>query len=138
MKVFVSFDYENDRNYKFLLTALAKNRNVDFTFEDVSSKEINSYNIDRIKASLTQKINQADVTVVIIGKEANKRHKDSWLIGYKNWQNFEIARSVAAGNKIIGVKLDRSYESPEELIGHCDAWAYSYTVDSITSALAKV
>ncbi|HIZ68576.1 MAG TPA: TIR domain-containing protein [Candidatus Prevotella avicola] len=138
MRVFISFDYENDRKYRYLLAALAANSNIDFTFEDTTSKEINSENVGRVKAVLTRKINESDITLVIVGKEANKLHQDAGLIGYKNWQNFEIAKSVEAGNKIVGVKLDRTYESPEELLGHCDAWAYSFELASITKALNQV
>lgn len=134
-KVFISFDYENDRDYRYLLAALSANPDIEFSFEDNTSKEINSENVDRVKAVLTRKINESDITLVIIGKEANQLHPDAELIGYKNWQNFEVAKSVEAGNKIVGVKLDWSYESPEELIGHCDAWAHSFKLSEITKAL---
>ena len=85
---------------------MAANNSIDFTFEDTTSEEINSENISRIKATLTRKINESDITLVIVGKEANKLHEDAELIGYKTWQNFEIVKSVEAGNKIVGVKLD--------------------------------
>lgn len=86
-KVFVSFDYENDRHYKRLLEAWNANDNFDFCFSDQSSHEINSNNVDRVKAALTHKINNSTHTLVIIGKEANKPHRDQNLIGYKNWIN---------------------------------------------------
>src|SRR4030042_4413138 len=112
-KVFVSFDYENDKHYKFLLEAWNKNDKFDFSFADHSSEEIDSNEIARVKAALTQKINSADVTLVIIGKDANKKHPDSDEIGYKNWINFEIARSIDAGNSLVAVKIDSTNESPE-------------------------
>ena len=78
-KIFVSFDFENDRNYKYLLEAWNGNSEFEFEFDDKSSREINSWNIATIKGALTRKINEADYTIVIVGKEANKRHKDSGL-----------------------------------------------------------
>ena len=54
-KVFVSFDFENDRNYKYLLEAWNKSEKYDFEFDDKSSREINSWNISVIKAALTKK-----------------------------------------------------------------------------------
>jgi hypothetical protein len=33
-RVFVSFDYENDKHYKFLLEAWDANKNFDFLFAD--------------------------------------------------------------------------------------------------------
>ena len=76
-KVFVSFDYTNDKHYKFLLDAWDKNKNMDFEFNDCSSDEINSDDISVIKAGLTRRINQTTYTLVIIGKAANKRHEDA-------------------------------------------------------------
>ena len=136
-KVFVSFDYENDKHYKFLLEAWNKNDQFDFTFADHSSQEIDSDEIARIKAALTRKINTADVTFVIVGKEANKKHSDSEEIGYRNWINFEIAKSIEVKNSLVAVKIDSNYESPEELLGSGASWAMSFTEDNIISALNK-
>lgn len=133
--IFISFDYENDRRYKNLLTALSENPRFTIKFNDRSSGEINSYNIPTIKGSLTKKINDADYTLVIVGQYANSRHKDSGQIGYKNWINFEVAKSKEARNKIVAVKIDRSYASPDELLGANASWAYSFSVDSIEEAI---
>lgn len=134
-KIFVSFDYEKDKNYKFLLEAWNKNNKFDLTFADHSSQEIDSDEINRVKVALTRKINSAEITLVIIGKDANKTHPDSKEIGYKNWINFEIARSVDADNSIVGVKIDKEFDSPEEIYGIGASWAMSFTEESIMKAL---
>ena len=134
-KVLISFDYENDGYYKNLLSAWDANSNFEFAFNDLTPSEINSSNISRVKAVITSNINEANYTLVIVGKYANTIHKDSREIGYKNWINFEIAKSKEKGNKIIAVKLDRSYESPEEIYGSGAAWAMSFNQDSIINAL---
>lgn len=134
-KVFVSFDYENDKHYKFLLEAWDANPDFDFYFSDLSSKEIQSWSIPTIKAALTRKINQATYTLVIVGKYANSQHKDHKEIGYKNWLNFEIAKSKENKNKLVAVKIDREYTSPDELLGAGASWAMSFTRDSILKAL---
>lgn len=54
-KVFVSFDFENDKQYKYLLEAWDANDDFDFVFSDKTPTEINSDNIGRIKAGLTAK-----------------------------------------------------------------------------------
>ena len=87
---------------------------------------------------MSQKINQADITLVIIGKHSNDLHEDSKLIGYRNWQNYEIAKSVEHGNKLVAVKIDRSYDSPEELLGQGASFAMSFTEQSITKALENI
>ena len=136
-KVFVSFDYTNDKRCKFLLEAWNENKYIDFAFDDRSAHEIKSDDIPTIKAGLTKRIKDASYTLVIIGKEANKRHPDSEEIGYKNWINFEIAQSIQYGNKLVAVKLDRTYESPEELLSVGASWAMSFTQDAIIKALNK-
>lgn len=113
--VFVSFDYTNDKNYKYLLEAWHANPKFRFTFEDGTPTEIDSNNAGRIKAALTSKIKAATHTLVIVGKHANERHWKSSLIGYKNWINFEISKSIQEGKRIAVVRLDKSYELPEEL-----------------------
>ena len=135
MKVFVSFDYEHDRLYKYTLNMWNGNDNINFSFDDKSSSEINSWNIGRIKAALTTKIKEADAVLVIVGKYANSYHKDSALIGKRNWQNWEIAKAKELGKKLIGVKLASTYTSPSELLNSGASWAYSYTKDAIIKAL---
>ena len=134
-KVFVSFDYDNDKHYKFLLEAWDANPDFDFKFSDLSSEEINSWDIPTVKGVLTTKINAATYTLVIVGKEANKKHADSEEIGYKNWLNFEIAKSKANGNKLVAVKLSSTNTSPDELLNSGASWAMSFTRDTIIKAL---
>jgi len=134
-KVIVSFDWDNDKHYKYLLEAWDANPDFVFVFNDKTPDEIDSTNIGRIKAVLTAKINSATHTLVIVGKEANKTHKHSKLIGFKNWLNFEIYQSKQNKNKIAAVKIDKSYESPEQLIGAGASWAMSFTQDAIIKAL---
>ena len=135
MRVSVSFDFDHDRQYKYTLNMWDGNNNIDFSFDDKSSSEINSWNIDRIKAALTMRIKEADAVLVIVGRYANSYHKDSAQIGKRNWQNWEIAKATELGKKLIGVKLDSSYSSPDELLGGGASWAMSFTLESITRAL---
>lgn len=136
--VFVSFDYENDRRYKYLMEAWDAHSGFEFYFSDRSSGEINSWNIPTIKAALTRKIKSARYTFVIVGKEANKLHKYWREIGHRNWINFEIYQSKLNNNKLVAIKLDARYESPEELLGSGAVWARSFTKDSILRALNSI
>ncbi len=137
-KVFVSFDFDNDKQYKYILEAWDANPNFEFEFNDATPHEIKSKDASRVKAALTNKINDAKYTLIIVGKEANKRHKDADLIGFKNWINFEVSQSKLNVNKLVGVKIDRSYDSPEELIGAGATWAMSFTEDAILKALNDI
>ena len=135
--VFVSFDYDNDKIYKYLLEAWDANPDFDFLFADKTPDAIDTNNIGRIKAVLTARINQATYTLVIVGKEANKTHKHSKLIGFKNWINFEIHQSKSNKNKIVAIKINKSSESPDELLGAGAAWAMSFERDPILKALKE-
>ena len=134
-KVFVSFDYDNDKNYKYLLNAWDANPSFDFYFSDLSSKEIKSWSIPTIKGALSAKINQATYTIVIIGRHANSWHDDYKEIGYRNWLNFEIAKSKGNENKLVAIKLNKDYTSPSELLNSGAKWAMSFTKEAIIKAL---
>lgn len=134
-EVFVSFDYDDDKNYRNLLKAWNENQNFEFYMSDLTPGEINSGDISRIKAVLTTAINKAKYTLVIVGKNANKKHPKSNEIGYKNWINFEIAKSKVNKNKLIGVKIEITNESPDELLNSGAKWAMSFTLDAILKAL---
>lgn len=136
-KVFVSFDFDNDKHYKYLLEAWDANEKFDFSFNDKSSYEINSNNVAKVKTGLTKKINEATHTLVIVGEEANKRHPNYALIGYKNWINFEVAQSKNNNNKLVAVKLNAMNESPNELLNSGASWAMSFTDEAVTNALEK-
>lgn len=137
-KVFVSFDYDHDRHYYYLLKGWDANKSFKFHFSDYTSKEIKSDNISVVKQKLSQKINEADYTLVIVGAHSNEAHPDRNLIGYRNWQNYEIAKSFEHGNKVIAVKIDRTYDSPYELLGKGVSWAYAFSEDAISRALSNV
>lgn len=54
-KVYVCFDYDRDKHYKYLMEAWDANPNFDFTFNDQSPDEIQSNDISVIKSCLTKK-----------------------------------------------------------------------------------
>ena len=136
-KVFVSFDYDHDKQYKYLLEAWDANPDFEFGFTDLTPEEIQSSDVSRIKAAITAKINQATYTLVIVGKYANSLHPKHREIGYKNWQNFEVAKSKMNRNKLVGVKIDSTNEAPEELYGAGATWASAFKQDSILNALRQ-
>lgn len=136
-KIFISFDYDHDRNYRYLLSALAKNPRSDISFDDCTPEEIQSYDISRIKSVLTRKIREATHILVIIGKHANSYHPDRIEIGERNWQWWEIKKGISEGKSFIAVKIDRSNPTPDPLYGINASWALSYTVDSILNAIDR-
>jgi hypothetical protein len=136
-KVFVSFDYEKDKKYKFMLEAWNNNPHFQFVFPDATPREIKSKNVGRVKAALTLRIESATHTLVIVGEEANKLHKDNRLIGSRNWMNFEIKKSKELGKQLVAVRLNRLNRLPLALIGANASWAMSFTQPAIMVALLE-
>jgi len=114
-KVFVSFDYDNDKRYKFLLQAWDANPEFDFVFEDKTPGEIDTNSVARIKAGLTTKINEATYTLFIVGNHANQPHRLQDQIGFVNWINFEAHQSIQSGNYLAAVKINDSCTVPHAL-----------------------
>lgn len=134
-RVYICFDFDHDRRYAFLLKAMSENPNFDISFKDGTPQEIKSDDVGRIRAALSQKIREASHTLVIIGKHANDRHADNARIGALNWQHWEIEKSIAEGNKLVGVKIERLCASPTPLLNAGASFAHSYTEDSIATAI---
>lgn len=136
-KVFVSFDYENDRLYKQLLDAWDANKRFDFTFQSHTPTEVQSFNIGRIKAVLTAKVKEATHVVVLIGKYANQIHPDTKLIGHRNWINFEVNQARLFNKKIVYVMLNQGNTLPETLIGAYATLVNSFNEKDIIEALKR-
>ena len=135
--IFISFDYDHDRQSAYLLSDLKENQGSQITFEDVTPKDILPSAVDRIKAGLTQKIKMATHALVIVGEHSNHLHDYNILIDDLNWQWWEINQSIAQGKKLIGVKIDSKFESPTPLINANTTWATSYTTAAILKAIRE-
>lgn len=119
-RICISFDWHNDRHYRHLLTAFSSNPNNLIQFEDLTPGSIDTNDVGRVKAVITGRIRAATHTLVIVGQHANDTHRDSALIGARNWIWWEIEQSKAEGNKIIAVKINSTNPTPNPLYG-CNA-----------------
>ncbi len=127
-KVFVSYDYDNDKSYKNLLLAWDANKKFDFSMYDHSvDVSVNSTNAAAIKRVISSRIGQSTYFLCIVGKTT---HKSSWVA-------WEIAKAVELKKKIVAVKIDSSNTSPAGLLGIGASWAMSFTYESISNAIDK-
>ncbi len=136
-RIFISFDYDHDKQYRYLLSALKENPRNDLEFDDLTPGEIGTSDIGRVKAVLARHIRDATHTLVVVGAYANTAHADQKEIGERNWQWWEVKRSIEEGNGLIGVKIKKEYESPTPLLNADATWAMSFTVDAIISAVDR-
>lgn len=134
-KVFVSFDFEKDRQYKYTLNMWNSNPSFEFTCDDRSPSEVQTDSIAVVKQVLSRKINEATTVIVIVGEDANKLHKDHVSIGYRNWQNYEVAKAKELGKRIIAVQLNSGYSYPDELVGVNAKRVYRFEQAPILEAL---
>lgn len=134
-KICISFDWHNDRSYRYLLSAWAANSSNPLEFEDLTPNEIDTDSVSRVKGVLTTQIRSATHTLVIIGEYANDYHEDSALIGSRNWIWWEIEQSKAEGNSLIAVKLKSTYLTPDPLLNAGAKWAMSFTQEAILKAI---
>lgn len=137
-RVFVSFDYENDSRYKFLLSAWNKNSRFQFTFQDKTPQEIQSDAVDRVKAVLTTKVKEATYTLVIVGQYATQRHRDAALIGCTNWINYEIQQSNLNKKKVVAVRLNPYFALPDQLNYSTGLLVEGFNQANIMRALAQL
>jgi hypothetical protein len=125
-RVFVSYDYDNDRHYKNLLLAWDAHALFDFSLHDHSADvSINSTNASAIKSVISRYINEATYFLVIVGPKTNR----------SSWVKWEIDKAVELGKRIVAVKTDRENTSPDELLGVGASWAMSFTYIAIITAI---
>ena len=125
-RVFVSYDYDNDKHYKNLLLAWDANKQFDFYLYDQSvDVSVDSTDAAAIKRVVSGKINSSTYFLCIVGKHT---HKSKWVA-------WEIDKAVELGKKIVAVKTDRSNTTPAGLYDVGASWAMSFTFDSIKNAI---
>lgn len=125
-KIFISYDYDNDKHYKNLLKAWDANGTFDFSFHDHSADvSINSTNAAAIKRAISAKINNATYFLCIVGEKTCK----------SDWVKWEIDKAVELNKKIVAVKTNSTNTTPDNLYGVGASWAMSFTEESIKKAV---
>ena len=124
--IFISYDYDNDRNYKNLLLAWDENSDFDFGFNDLSADvSIDSTDASVIRRAISAKINTAPYFLCLVGKYTKN----------SSWVKWEINKAVELNKKIIAVKINSQNETPLALYGVGAKWAMSFAFDSIKKAI---
>ena len=125
-KVFISYDYDNDKHYKNLLLAWDKNSDFDFSFNDESvDVSVDSNKRDVIRRVISARINDSSRFLCIVGE---KTHKSSWV-------KWEIEKAVELKKKIVAVKTAKDNDTPSALLGVGAEWALSFNFDALKKAL---
>jgi len=127
-KVFVSYDYDNDKHYKNLLLAWDANRDFDFYLNDHSvDVSVDSTDAGAIKRVISSKINDSTYFLCLIGKQTSK----------SRWVIWEINKAIELRKRIVAVKIESANESPSVISGIGATWAMSFKFDSIKKAIEE-
>jgi hypothetical protein len=125
-KIFVTYDYDNDRHYKNLLVAWAKNSTFDLSFHDKSvDVSVNSDDLAAIRRVVSARIKESSRFLCIIGK-------DTWRSECVDW---EIEKARELGKPLIAVKTAKSNKAPRALANGRASWALAFKFDSIKKAI---
>ena len=125
-KIFVSYDYDNDKHYKNILLAWDKNSEFDFGFSDQSADvSIQSNNAIAIKRAISAKIKSATYFLCLVGEETSR----------SSWVNWEIDKAIELKKKLVAVKISPTNAAPSGLLGVGAAWAMSFTFNAIKNAI---
>lgn len=125
-KIFISYDYDNDKRHKNMLLAWDKNSEFDFGFNDQSADvSIQSTDAAAIKRAISAKINAATNFLCLVGEKTSKR----------TWVSWEIDKACELKKRLAAVKISSGNTTPSGLLGAGASWAMSFTFDSIEKAL---
>jgi len=126
-RIFISYDYDNDRQYKNMLLAWDKNEEFDFAFSDHSADvSIQSTNAEAIKRAISTKINSATHFLCIVGSKTSG----------SSWVAWEIDKARQLKKMLIAVKTASKNRTPSGLLNAGASWAMSFTFDAIKKAIA--
>ena len=125
-RVFISYDYAKDKNYKDLLLAWDKNKDLDFSFYDMSMEvSVHESDAAAIKRDISAKISDSSHFLCLVGKYTHK----------SRWVEWEIKTAVELKKKIVAVQLEKNTTTPKALYGVGTSWALSFNFDVIKKAL---
>ena len=125
-KIFISYDYDNDKDYKNMLRAWDKNTEFSFGFSDHSADvSIQSTNATAIKRAISAKINSATYFLCLVGEKTSK----------SSWVAWEIDKAKEQSKKLVAVKISYGNITPSGLLGAGATWAMSFTFDAIKKAI---
>ena len=125
-RIFVSYDYDNDKHYKDLLVAWDANSEFDFISHDESvDAAVNSDDTAAIRRLISARISHATYFLCLIGKETYK----------SEWITWEINKAIEFEKKLIAVKIKSGNMSPSAIVNVGACWAVSFAFEFIKKAI---
>ncbi len=128
-RVFISYDYDHDKDSKDQLLGWDADKEFDFSSYDQSiDVAVNSDDAAAIKQVLSACIGESSHFLCIVGKQ-------TYLSGWAAW---ETRKAAELKKKLVAVKTDSINNSPSALQHAGASWSLLFTFDSIKKAIAGV
>ncbi len=128
-RVFISYDYDNDKASKDRLLGWDANKEFDFSSYDQSfDVSVDSHDAAAIKQVLSARIGGSSHFLCIVGKQTYR----------SGWAAWEIQKAVELKKKLVAVKTDSINNSLSVLQRAGASWSLLFTFDSIKKAIAGV
>jgi Thoeris protein ThsB, TIR-like domain len=125
-KVFISYDYENDKASKDRLLGWDANNEFDFSSYDQSfGVAVDSPDAAAIKQDLAARIGNSTHFLCIVGKESYR----------SGWVTWEVQKAVELKKKVVAAKTDSINNSPRALQNAGASWSTMFNYDSIKKAM---
>ncbi|MGO9135539.1 MAG: TIR domain-containing protein [Methylovirgula sp.] len=125
-RVLVVFKAEDLPHMETLLS-WDTNKEYDFVYETTLPRTgIHTPDGKALKEELKAKIKTMTHLLCIIGKQTADN----------DWINFQIQQASVSGRKVIAVRLDSGFKSPNTLLNFGATWAKAFTFDAIRTAIA--
>jgi hypothetical protein len=128
-KVFIGYDYDNDKAAKDRLLGWDINKEFDFSSYDRSlGVAVDSPEAAAIKQDLAARIGDSSYFLCIVGKETY----------HSGWMAWEIQKAIELKKKLVAVKTDSIYNSPSVLQRVGALWSMMFNFDSVKQAIGRV
>ena len=125
-KVFIGYDYDNDKAAKDRLLGWDVNKEFDFSFYDRSFDfAVDSDEANVVKQDLAARIGDASHFLCIVGKET---YRSAWMA-------WEIRKAIELRKKLVAAKTDSINNSPTAMQGVGASWSTMFNFDSIKKAM---
>ena len=125
-RIFISYDYSNDGNYKDLVLAWDKDEDLDFSFYDMSVEvSVDASDAAAIKHEISARISDCSHFLCLVGRYSHK----------SRWVDWEIKTAMELKKRIVAVQVEKNVTTPNALYGVGTSWALSFDFDVIKKAL---
>lgn len=128
-RVFIGYDYPNDRSSKDRLLGWDANKEFDFSsYDRPLDLPVDGNDAVALKEVLSARIASASHFLYIVGKESYR----------SGWAAWETEKAAELKKKLVAVKTDSINNSPSALQVAGASWSMLFAFDSIKKAIECV